>query len=126
MKKKLACKGMDLAQHIYWPAAGLVIAPGVYEAKIKQTLLGKSERINRLSDFLCPSFVSKMYDRYDFPASTKGMLIELFAPRCNPEWPRGGGIVTRAKGERGDVRFFLNSPAYNPGGESVVILGGLM
>ncbi|MBL6985453.1 MAG: hypothetical protein ISR72_00150 [Methylobacter sp.] len=126
IEKKLACKGMDLAQHIYWLAAGLVIAPGVYEAKIKQTLLGKSERINRLSDFLCPSFVSKMYDRYDFPASTKGMLIELFAPRCNPEWPRGGGIVTRAMEERDYVRFLLNSLAYNPGEDSAVILADLL
>jgi hypothetical protein len=126
IEKKLACKGMDLAQRIYWLATGLVIAPEVYEAKIKQTVLGKSERINHLSYFLYPSFASKMYDRYDFPASTKGMLIELFAPRCNPEWPRGGGIVTRAMEERDYVRFLLNSLADNPSEDSAAVLADLL
>jgi len=126
IEKKLACKGMDLAQHIYWLAAGLVIAPEVYEAKIKQTVLGKSERINRLSYFLYPSFASKMYDRYDFPVSTKGMLIELFAPRCNPVWPRGGGVVTRAMEERDYVRYLLNSLADNPSEDSAAILADLL
>jgi hypothetical protein len=126
IEKKLACKGMDLAQHIYWLATGLVIAPEVYEAKIKQTVLGKSERINRLSYFLYPSFASLMYDRYDFPVSTKGMLIELFAPRCNPVWPRGVGTVTRAMEERDYVQFLLNSLAYNPGEDSAAILAGLL
>lgn len=126
IEKKLACKGMDLAQHIYWLATGLVIAPEVYEAKTKQTALGKSERINRLSYFLYPSFASKMYDRYDFPVSTIGMLIELFAPRCNPVWPRGGGTVTREMEERDYVQFLLNSLAYNPGEEGAVILADLL
>lgn len=126
IEKKLTCKGMDLAQRIYWLATGLVIAPEVYEAKIKQIVLGKSERINRLSYFLYPSFASKMYDRYDFPVSTKGMLIELFAPRCNPVWPRGGGTVTRAMEERDYVRYLLDSLAYNPGEDSVAILADLL
>ncbi len=126
IEKKLACKGMDLAQHIYWLASGLVIAPEVYEAKTKQTVLGKSERINRLSYFLYPSFASKMYDRYDFPVSTKGMLIELFAPRCSPAWPEEGGFVTRAMEERDYVQFLLNSLAHNPGEESAAILANLL
>lgn len=126
IEKKLACKGMDLAQHIYWLAAGLVIAPEIYEAKIKQTVLGKSERINRLSCFLYPNFASLMYDRYDFPVSTKGMLIELFAPRCNPVWPRGVETVTRAMEERDYVRFLLNSLAYNPSEDSAAILTDLL
>lgn len=126
IEKKLACKGMDLAQHIYWLATGLVIAPEVYEAKIKQTVLRKSERINRLSYFLYPSFASLMYDRYDFPVSTKGMLIELFAPRCNPVWPRGGGMVTRAMEEGDYVRFLLNSLAYNPSEDSAAVLADLL
>ncbi|NOU13530.1 MAG: hypothetical protein HOO92_06105 [Methylococcaceae bacterium] len=126
IEKKLACKGMDLAQRIYWLATGLVIAPYMYEAKIKQTVLGKSERINRLSYFLYPSFVSLIYDRYDFPISTRGMLIEVLAPRCNPVWPRGGGTVTRAMEESNYVQFLLNSLAYNPIEDSAAILTGLL
>lgn len=125
IEKKLACKGMDLAQRIYWLATGLVMAPEVYEATIKQIVLGKSERINHLSNFLNLNSLSD-YDRYHFPTSTKGMLIELLAPRCNPEWPRGGGVVTRAMEERDYARFLLNSLAYNPSKESAAILADLL
>ena len=125
IEKKLTCKGMDLAQHICWLATGLVIEPKVYETQVKQTVTGKSERINRLSGFLIPGSGSK-YDRYDFPASTKGMLIEVLAPRCNPTWPRGGGLVTRAMEERDYVRFLLNSLGYNPSEESAAILADLL
>lgn len=125
IEKKLVCKGMDLAQRIYWLATGLVIAPQIYEAQAKQTVTGKSERINRLSSFLIPTFRSD-YDRYDFPASTKGMLIEVLAPRCNPIRPRGGGFVTRAMEERDYVQFLLNSLAYNPSEESATILADLL
>ncbi|MCK9397504.1 MAG: hypothetical protein M0Q44_18190 [Methylobacter sp.] len=125
VEKKLTCKGMDLAQHICWLATGLVIEPKVYETQVKQTVTGKSERINRLSGFLIPGSRSE-YDKYDFPASTRGMLIELFAPRCNPVWPRGGGIVTRAMEERDYVRFLLNSLAYNPSEDSAAILADLL
>lgn len=125
IEKKLACKGMDLAQRIYWLATGLGIEPKAYEGQVKQVVTGKSERINRLSSFLIPIFRSE-YDRYDFPVSTKGMLIELFAPRCNPEWPRGGGVVTRAMEERDYARFLLNSLAHNPSEESAAILADLL
>lgn len=125
IEKKLVCKGMDLAQRIYWLATGLVIAPQIYEAQTKQTVTGKSERINRLSSFLIPTFRSD-YDRYDFPASTKGMLIEVLAPRCNPIRPRGGGFVTRAMEERDYVQFLLNSLAYNPSEDSAAILADLL
>ncbi|MFI3120829.1 MAG: hypothetical protein QX203_12715 [Methylococcaceae bacterium] len=125
IEKKLACKGMDLAQRIYWLATGLVIAPQIYEVQIKQTVIGKSERINHLSNFLNLNSLSD-YDRYHFPTSTKGMLIELFAPRCNPIRPRGGGFVTRAMEERDYVQFLLNSLADNPSEDSAAILADLL
>ena len=126
VETKLACKGLDLAQRIYWLATGLVIDPKIYEAKIKQAVAGKSERINRLSGFLISGSRSE-YDKYDFPASTRGMLIEVLAPRCIPIWPRGGGIVTRAMEERDYyVRFLVNSLAENPSAESASILAGLL
>jgi hypothetical protein len=124
IEKKLSCKGMDLAQRIYWLAAGLVIEPKVYEAQVKQTVIGKNERINHLSSFLIPISRSD-YDRYDFPASTKGMLIEVLTPRCNPILPRSG-TVTRAMEERDYVQFLLNSLAYDPGEDSAAILADLL
>lgn len=125
VEKKLTCKGMDLAQRIYWLATGLVIEPKVYEVQVKQTVTGRSERIDHLSNFLNLNSLSD-YDRYDFPASTKGMLIETLGPRCNPAWPRSGGVVTRAMEERDYVQFLLNRLAYNPSEESATILADLL
>ena len=126
IEKKLGYTSMDLAQQIFWLTTGLIIAPDLYEAKIRSTVLGKNERINHLFNFLYPSLSSKMYDRYDFPVSTKRMLIELFAPRCNPIWARGGGIVTRAMEERDYVRYLINNLADNPSEESATILAELL
>ena len=116
---------MDLTQQIYWLATGLIIAPDVFEAKIRATVLGKNERINHLFNFLYPSFASKMYDRYDFPLSTKRMLIELFAPCCDPVWLRHFK-VTRITEERDYVRYLINSLADNPSEESAKILADLL
>jgi hypothetical protein len=126
IETKLVCTGMDLAQRIYWLATGLVITPEEFEDKIKQMVTGKTERINHLSYFLYPSFASKMYERYDFPVSTKGMLIELLAPRCNPAWSLGGGVVTRAMEERDIVRYWLDNLAYNTSPETTAVLTDLL
>ncbi|MDO8844036.1 NACHT domain-containing NTPase [Methylicorpusculum sp.] len=126
VEKKLTCKGMDQAQRIFWLATGLVIEPESYEAAIRETVGTNTERINRLSQFLCPSFASKMYDRYDLPISTKRLLIELLAPRCQPVWPRGGGIVTRVMEERDYVRFLLNNLAANSAEDAEKVLADLL
>ena len=125
IEKKLSSTSMDLTQQIYWLATGLIIAPDVFEAKIRATVLGKNERINHLFNFLYPSFASKMYDRYDFPLSTKRMLIELFAPCCDPVWLRHFK-VTRITEERDYVRYLINSLADNPSEESAKILADLL
>lgn len=126
VEKKQACKGMDQAQRIFWLATGLVIEPDRYEAAIRETVGTNTERITRLSQFLNPSFASKMYDRYDLPISTKRLLIELLAPRCQPVWPRGGGTVTRAMEERDYVRSLLNHLAANPGEDAAKALADLL
>ncbi|MBS4051247.1 MAG: hypothetical protein KGZ69_08590 [Methylomonas sp.] len=87
VEKKRTCKGMDKAQRIFWLTTGLVIDPDRYEAAIRQTVGTNSGRIDCLFQFLYPSFTSKMYDRHNFPVSTKRLLIELLAPRCK-SWSR--------------------------------------
>ena len=125
IEKKLSSTSMDLTQQIYWLATGLIIAPDVFEAKIRATVLGKNERINHLFNFLYPSFASKMYDRYDFPLSTKRMLIELFAPCCDPVWLRHFKVTSITE-ERDYVRYLINSLADNPSEESATILADLL
>lgn len=126
VEKKRTCKGMDQAQRIFWLATGLVIAPNKYEEEIREIVGTNTERIDRLSRFLYPSFASKMYDRYELPISTKRLLIELLAPRCQPIWPRGGGLVTRSMEERDYVRSLLNNLAANPSEEAAKVLAELL
>lgn len=126
VEKKPAYISMDLAQRIYWLATGLVIEPHRYEVAIRETVGINPERINRLSQFLYPSFASKMYDRYDLPISSKRLLIELLAPRCQPIWPRGGGTVTRSMEERDYVRYLLNNLAESPSQEATQALADLL
>ncbi|MDP3330973.1 MAG: hypothetical protein Q8S55_03090 [Methylococcaceae bacterium] len=126
VEKKRSCKGMDQAQRIFWLATGLILEPDRYEAAIRETVGTNTERINRLSQFLYPSFASKMYDRYDLPISTKRLLIELLAPRCNPTWPHGVGTVTRAMEERDYVRSLLNNLAANPSEDATKALANLL
>ncbi|MDD5113128.1 MAG: hypothetical protein PHC94_03855 [Methylobacter sp.] len=125
IEKKLACKGMDLAQRICWLATGLIIEPSIYEAKIKLEVTGNTTRINHLSSFLLPMHGNEPYFNIDL-VSTQGMLIESLAPRCQPAWPRGGGIVTRVMKERDYVRSLLNNLATNPAEDAAKVLADLL
>lgn len=125
VEKKLACKGMDIAQRIYWFATGLAIEPKIYEAQVKQTVADKSERINHLSRFIIPNFGSD-YGRYDFHASTKGMLIEVFGPRCSPHRKTKAHIVGQAENEQEYVYYLLNQLGNTPGEDGTMILAELL
>lgn len=125
IEKKLACKGMDLAQRIYWLATGLIIEPSIYGTKIKLEVTGNTTRINHLSSFLLPMHGNEPYFNID-PVSTQGMLIEALAPRCQPNWPRGGGLVTRSMEERDYVRSLLNNLSANPSEDAAKALADLL
>ncbi|PKD40030.1 hypothetical protein CWO84_12290 [Methylomonas sp. Kb3] len=125
IEKKLACKGMDLAQRIYWLATGLVIDPSIYETKIKLEMTDNAIRINHLSSFLLPMHGNEPYFSLE-RVTTIGMLLALLAPRCQPVWPRGGGLVTRAMEERDYVRYLINNLAENPENEAAKVLAELL
>ncbi|OHX37469.1 hypothetical protein BJL95_05450 [Methylomonas sp. LWB] len=125
IEKKLACKGMDLAQRIYWLATGLIIEPIIYETKIQLEVTDNAIRINHLSSFLLPRHGNEPYFGLE-RITTMGMLIALLAPRCQPNWPRGGGFVTRAMEERDYVRYLINNLAANPAEEAAKVLAELL
>jgi hypothetical protein len=122
--KKLAFKGMDVAQRIYWLITGLIIRPEKYQDLFKKESIGKAARINHLSAFLCPNWKIRN-ETYALPASTVGLLIELFGPRCSPRMETGAHWVGRAENERDYVRYSLNLLASNPSESSSVVLTSL-
>lgn len=100
IRKKIAMKGMDVAQKIYWHAAATLLDSRSNEAALWR-YIGKSEvRANYLSGFLSDRYATLNID-YELSAKTLGKLIELIAPHAETEWPLGGGLVTDAM-RRGD------------------------
>lgn len=125
IERKLTCKGMDASQRIYWLGTALVVEPGNYEEVVRQYVSGNTTRINHLSSFLLPMHGNES-NFIPEQASTTSVLIELFAPRCQPNWSRGGGFVTRSMEEKDYVRSLLNNLAANPAEDAEKALNDLL
>ncbi|MHB9101775.1 MAG: NACHT domain-containing protein [Sulfuricella sp.] len=100
IEKKLAMKGMDTAQRVYWLATATLLDPRSHDATLWR-YVGKSEtRANYLSGFLSNRF-DELPDDYELSAHTLGKLIELIAPHAETERSSGGGLVSDSM-RRGD------------------------
>ncbi len=125
IEKKLAHKGMDIAQRVYWLSVGLIIEPLAYLASLRKVINGNTVRINHLSAFLCPGWPVKG-NNYELPASVMGMLIEVLGPRCSPHRKTGAHSVGQAENERDYVHYLLNQLGNNPSEESTSVLAHLL
>ncbi len=124
--EKLTLKSLDIAQHVYWLATGLVVAPAQYEPMIRKYVSDNVTRINYLSAFLYSGFHSKQ-SSFPLPPNIIGMIVELLAPRSTPYWPeRKDSIVTRAMHEGDYVRSLLNRLSENPDAESSQVIKHLL
>ena len=54
IETKLRLQSMDTAQRVYWLTTGLLVAPGSFVERLRQTLTGRSRerRIRRMAEFL--------------------------------------------------------------------------
>lgn len=106
-EQKLALKGMDAAQRVYWLAAGTLFNPELYESEL-WCHVGKSEsRANQLAGFLGERLGLADQDQALSPG-TLGKLIERMAPHAEIEWPKGGGEVTDAMRRGDQIRALIN------------------
>lgn len=102
VKHKLALKGMDAAQKVYWHIAAALLDPKKHEPGLGR-YIGKSKvRINHLANFLGER-ANHINQNYELSVQFIGKLIEALTPHAETEWPRGGGVraVTDAV-RRGD------------------------
>jgi len=107
IERKLAMKGMDAAQKVYWLATATLFDPKHYESELWR-YVGKSEsRANYLSGFLGERLGQAEQD-YVLSAGTIGKLIERIAPHAEIEWPQGGGMVTDAMRRGDQIRALIN------------------
>ena len=51
IERKLSCSSMNVAQRVYWLAAGLTVSPVVYKDRLENFVKGSEGRIRRMADF---------------------------------------------------------------------------
>lgn len=96
--QKLAAKGMDVSQKVYWLTVAMLLDPAKYEPLLWQYIGNNWIRANHLCAFLDDGFDGISND-YTLSPSTLGKLIELLSPHA--EFERMSGAVT-APMRRGD------------------------
>ncbi len=126
ISEKLVFKSLDVAQRVYWLAAGLVVVPALYAAAVRKYVSGNVTRINHLSAFLYGGFQSRK-PSITLPPPTLGLIIELLAPRCTPHRPeRTDSRVTPAMNEGDYVNSLLKWLSENPDAESAQVIEYLL
>lgn len=107
IERKLGQSSMDPAQRVYWLGCGLMITPKAYEAALAGHI-GKSEVRKR---YLAGFLHSRGEHRLPFavlPETTLALLIEMLAPGCSPERPRGEHWVSPAMNTADLVRSLID------------------
>lgn len=89
--QKLAAKGMDVAQKVYWLTAAMLLDPPKYEPVLWQYIGKHWVRANHLCAFLSDRF-SEISSDYAISPGTIGKLIELLSPHA--EFERRSGVVS--------------------------------
>ncbi|MCR4297991.1 MAG: hypothetical protein NUV75_04440 [Gallionella sp.] len=110
---KLELGSMDAAQRVYWLACGVIISPSSYATKLLLHIGKSKPRRNQLAGFLHDRW-ERGFPYASMPETVLAMLIELLAPDCSPERPKGGGWVSPAMNTADLARSFINKLSGNP------------
>ena len=105
--EKLAIPKMDVAQRVYWLAAGLVLAPGEYQSALAAFVGKGAARIQILASFFCDRF-DRWIMRDTMHESSLAYLVRVFAPVCSPSRPQGAHWVSPAMQTAEFVQALLN------------------
>jgi hypothetical protein len=89
--QKLAAKGMDVAQRVYWLTAAMLLDPPKYEPLLWQYIGRNWIRANHLYVFWEDRF-NRISNDYLLSPQSMGKLIELLSPHA--EFERTPGIVS--------------------------------
>lgn len=104
--QKLAAKGMDVAQRVYWLTTAMLLDPPKYEPLLWQYIGRNWIRANHLYAFLQDSF-NQISNDYVLSPRSLGKLIELLSPHA--EFERTTGIVNEPVRRGESVRGIIAS-----------------
>ena len=81
LSKKLSCNSMNVAQRVYWLAAGLVTSPAKFHKNLEKYVRGNERRIRHLWE-LMTGFRTELIERLD--VTNLELLIQLMGPFYGP------------------------------------------
>ena len=101
IEEKLAKRGMDKPQKIYWYVAACLFDPEKYEDLMWKYIKNSEVYAKHVSDFLGDRQF-KFYNEKALPEKTLGKLIELLVPTADFNWESQSGWVTdeMSRGDR--------------------------
>jgi hypothetical protein len=90
---KLSHGLMDVAQRVYWLAAGLQAAPSSHLESARKFVAKSQLRTDHLFTLINEQQI-RSNSQIPLPVDSQAFLIELLAPKCTPSWTEGFGRVT--------------------------------
>lgn len=122
---KLKNKTLDVAQHVYWLTAGLLLAPNLYLEPMRKYIGHNQTRIHHVFDFLNRQRGANEFQINLTPAA-QIFLIGLLGPKSSPSAPRSGVYDITPENEIGDyVGGLIASLASTPDDEATQALTNL-
>ena len=124
---KLSRKSMNEAQRVYWLAAGVIVAPGVYRDQLRDFAQSREDRTRHLMAF----FENSRPDRFscdELGHPTLELLILLGASSVGPDqqWADKAGFVTPAMEASRLVGDLIQRLAASPAKEASTALADLL
>ena len=128
--KKLVHRSMNVAQRVYWLAAGFLVAPASYREKLGSYVAGNERRIRRLAEAIANKndIAHSAIARVD--VSALQLLIRLIGSSCVPyslvSDSTTNGMATSAMEASYRIREFIDRMASSPSRDATKALEMLL
>lgn len=121
---KLSRASMNVAQRVYWLAAGFVVSSAAYENRLNDLVQGREKAILHLTDFLCRGPKGFLNDALE-TVQVKD-LVGLVGARVSPVDIRDSHFYTPAGYASGLVKSLIQELAISPDKDASRALGALL
>ena len=128
IEMKLSRKSMNIAQHMHWLAAGLVVSPAIYRERLSDFIRGRKRQVQQVATFFCDPEWESRY-KLDIPVSldipTVALLIHLIGSYVGPDLRWEDGLVTPPMEASRLVHTYIQHLATSPAKDASDALASL-